>query len=55
MSKVCESCGRGSGKATSRSHANNKTLRRQYVNLQTKGGAKVCTKCIKTSAKKKVK
>ena len=55
MSKVCSNCGRGSGKATSRSHSNIKTLRRQYINLQSKGGKKVCTKCIKTSAKKKVK
>ena len=54
MSKVCSSCGRGSGKATSRSHSNIKTLRRQNINLQTVGGKKVCTKCKKTSAKKKI-
>ena len=56
MSRRCDLCERGSIKAASRSHSNIKTLRRQYVNLQTKeiGGEKkkVCTKCIKTMKKK---
>lgn len=57
MAKKCEVCGRGSTKDASRSHSNIKTIKRQYLNLQTKkvGGKRlaVCAKCIKTIAKKK--
>ncbi len=52
MARTCDICGRGSSKDASRSHANNKTLKRQYVNLQTKqvsgGKIKICTRCLKT-------
>jgi len=55
MAKRCEVCGRGSTKGAKRSHAKNKTLKRQNINLQTKKTDgkkyKVCTKCIKTSKK----
>lgn len=56
MSRVCDVCGRGPKKAVSRSHSNIATKRRQYINLQTKNvagtKAKVCTRCLKTLAKK---
>ncbi|PJE76036.1 50S ribosomal protein L28 [Candidatus Uhrbacteria bacterium CG10_big_fil_rev_8_21_14_0_10_48_11] len=56
MAKLCDQCGRGSAKATNRSHSNIATLRRQYINLQTKhiDGTKVklCTSCIRTNTKK---
>lgn len=56
MSRKCELCGRGSTKDATRSHSNIKSVKRQYINLQTKkiGGRKlkICTKCIKTIAKK---
>lgn len=55
MSRICQVCGRGPKKAASRSHSNIKTLRRQYVNLQSKkiDGKRmnVCAKCIKTMNK----
>jgi len=55
MAKVCDICGRGSKKDASRSHSNIKTLKRQYINLQSKKidgkKQKVCTKCIKTMSK----
>jgi ribosomal protein L28 len=57
MAKRCEVCGRGSVKDASRSHSNIKTVKRQYINLQSKtvDGKKlrVCTNCIKTMAKMK--
>jgi ribosomal protein L28 len=56
MAKRCDVCGRGSQKDVSRSHSNIKTIQRQYINLQVKKidgkKMKVCTKCIKTMAKK---
>ncbi|MBI2483812.1 50S ribosomal protein L28 [Candidatus Uhrbacteria bacterium] len=56
MSRECFLCRRKSHKATSRSHSNIGTLRRQYVNLQRKWLAGknvlVCTKCIKTTKKR---
>ncbi|MBU1870887.1 MAG: 50S ribosomal protein L28 [Patescibacteria group bacterium] len=56
MAKKCKLCGRGSTKGASRSHSNIKTIRRLYINLQTKtvNGKKIkaCTKCIKTISKK---
>jgi len=61
MAKTCDICGRKSStKDASRSHSNIKTLKRQYLNLQSKkidGKAMlVCTRCIKTQLKvKKVK
>ena len=55
MSKTCDLCGRGSTKDASRSHSNIKTIKRQYLNLQSKKidgkKVKVCTKCIKTLSK----
>ena len=57
MAKKCDVCGRGSTKGASRSHSNIKTIKRQYLNLQVKkinGKSRaVCSKCIKTMAKKK--
>ncbi len=57
MARKCEMCGRGSTKDAQRSHSNIKTIKRQYINLQTKtiDGKKmtICTKCIKTLAKNK--
>ena len=55
MAKKCDLCGRGSTKDASRSHSNIKTIKRQYINLQTKQidgkKIKVCTKCLKTMVK----
>ncbi|MCD4762231.1 50S ribosomal protein L28 [bacterium] len=57
MARKCDLCGRGSTKDASRSHSNIKSIKRQYVNLQSKriDGKKmlVCTKCLKTMAKTK--
>jgi ribosomal protein L28 len=58
MAKKCVICGRSaSTKDASRSHSNIKTIKRQYINMQTKiiNGKKqnICTKCIKTLAKVK--
>ncbi len=57
MSKTCDLCGRGSTKDASRSHSNIKTIKKQYLNLQTKKidgkRMKVCVKCIKTLSKEK--
>ncbi|MEK7065129.1 MAG: L28 family ribosomal protein [Patescibacteria group bacterium] len=52
MSRTCSVCDKGSKKAANRSHANNKTLRRQFPNLQKCEGKMVCTRCLKTKAKK---
>lgn len=57
MAKKCDICGRSSTKDASRSHSNIKTIKRQYINLQSKKidgeKKKVCTKCIKTMSKEK--
>ncbi len=57
MAKKCEICGRSSTKGAKRSHSNVKTVKRQYINLQSKkiDGKKIliCTRCIKTMAKTK--
>jgi large subunit ribosomal protein L28 len=57
MARRCEKCGRGPIAGASRSHSNIKTKRRLYVNLQYKvvngKRLRICTKCIKTIAKKK--
>jgi len=52
MSRTCSICNKGSKRAANRSHANNKTLRRQNPNLQKCCGKMVCTQCLKTKAKK---
>lgn len=56
MAKVCEICGRGTNVSASRSHSHIKTLKKQYINLQTKKidgkKTKICTKCLKTITKK---
>jgi len=55
MSRVCDICGRGPRKAIKRSHANNKTIVRKYINLQsmTIDGTKkrICAKCMRTLKK----
>ncbi|OGY41388.1 MAG: 50S ribosomal protein L28 [Candidatus Buchananbacteria bacterium RBG_13_36_9] len=55
MSRTCEICGRGPLKGASRSHSNIKTLKRKYINLQTKKiegkRIKICTSCLKNRAK----
>ncbi|MCK5085619.1 50S ribosomal protein L28 [Candidatus Parcubacteria bacterium] len=55
MSRTCQVCGRGTTSSQSRSHSNIATKRKQYINLQTKNingkKTRICTKCIKTSAK----
>ena len=56
MAKVCEICGKRPVVGNNVSHANNKTKRRWYPNLQTvkvvgKGQTKrirVCTRCIRS-------
>jgi len=57
MAKKCDLCGRSATKGASRSHSNIKTVKRQYINLQTKHvdgkKMKLCTKCIKTMVKMK--
>jgi ribosomal protein L28 len=56
MSRICQTCGRSSNRANTRSHSNVATKRQQYANLQEKriGGIKVklCTRCIKTMGTK---
>ncbi|MCX6746382.1 MAG: 50S ribosomal protein L28 [Candidatus Parcubacteria bacterium] len=55
MSRTCEICGRGPMTGASRSHSNIKTLKRKFINLQTKkiDGKKIriCTSCLKTRVK----
>ncbi|MCK4918757.1 MAG: 50S ribosomal protein L28 [Candidatus Pacebacteria bacterium] len=55
MSKICQVCGRGTRASQSRSHSNIATKRKQFINVQTKHidgeKIKICTKCIKTTAK----
>lgn len=57
MSRVCQICGRGPKSSQSRSHSNIATKRIVAINLQTKKtgdrNIKICTKCLKTQAKKK--
>jgi len=52
MSRVCNECGKGPKKAAIRSHAKNKTLRTQDVNLQKLNGELMCTRCRKTKVNK---
>jgi large subunit ribosomal protein L28 len=57
MARVCEICGKGPITGHRVSHANNKTLRRWYPNLQrvrvVANGLvrriRVCTQCIKSN------
>jgi large subunit ribosomal protein L28 len=57
MARVCEICGKGPIAGHNVSHANNKTPRRWYPNLQrvrvVVNGAvrrlRVCTQCIKSN------
>jgi large subunit ribosomal protein L28 len=57
MARVCEVCGKGPITGHNVSHANNKTPRRWYPNLQrarvVMNGAvrriRVCTQCIKSN------
>ena len=56
MARVCEVCGKGPITGHNVSHANNKTKRRWYPNLQTvrmlvngqPRRKQVCTQCIKS-------
>ena len=56
MARVCDICGKGPSFGHNVSHANNKTNRRWYPNLQPFRALvdgevkrlKVCTQCIKT-------
>ena len=56
MSKVCEICGKGPGFGNNVSHANNKTKKIWYPNLQkvkavsngTVKSVRVCTRCIRS-------
>jgi len=52
MSRICTVCDKGSKRAAHRSHAKNKVLRRQNPNLQLSNGALMCTRCIRSAAKK---
>ena len=56
MARTCDICGRGTIATFSKSHANNKTKTTNKINLQSKKingqRVKICTKCIKTLAKK---
>jgi large subunit ribosomal protein L28 len=61
MARVCMVCGKGPSFGNNVSHANNRTRRRWYPNLQTVraevGGVtrrmRVCTACIKSNRVKK--
>ncbi|MFI5234380.1 MAG: 50S ribosomal protein L28 [Gemmatimonadales bacterium] len=61
MARVCSVCGKGPTTGNNVSHANNKTKRRWYPNLQTvrvplAGGVRrvqVCTQCLKGNKVKK--
>ncbi|RJR32045.1 50S ribosomal protein L28 [Candidatus Parcubacteria bacterium] len=57
MARICDICGRSPLKGKSRSHSNVATLRRQFLNLQTKTingkKKKICTGCLKTLLKEK--
>lgn len=62
MSRVCEICGKGPRMGFNISHAHNKTKKRWNPNLQSvraeqKGSVKrmkVCTRCIRSGAVRKV-
>jgi large subunit ribosomal protein L28 len=62
MARVCEICGKGPLFGNNVSHANNKTKRRWYPNIQkvrtTKNGSvkriNVCTRCIRSGVVNKV-
>jgi large subunit ribosomal protein L28 len=57
MARVCEICGKGPATGHNVSHANNKTHRRWYPNLQSVRAVvdgsvrrlRVCTRCIKSN------
>jgi large subunit ribosomal protein L28 len=57
MARVCEICGKGPVTGNNVSHANNKTRRRWYPNLQRVRAVvngqtrrlRVCTNCIKSN------
>jgi large subunit ribosomal protein L28 len=57
MARICATCGKGPKTGNNVSHANNRTPRRWYPNLQTvrveqDGGIKrvrVCTQCLKSN------
>jgi large subunit ribosomal protein L28 len=57
MARICDVCGKGPSYGNRVSHANNKTKRRWYANLQTvrimvEGQPRrkqVCTQCIKSN------
>ena len=57
MARVCDICGKGPITGHNVSHANNKTLRRWYPNLQRVRAQvdgvtrrlRVCTQCIKSN------
>ena len=55
MTKKCLTCGRTATKGAKRSHAKNKTLKRQNINLQNKKvegkKIKICTSCLRTIKK----
>ncbi len=63
MSRVCEICGKGPVVGNSVSHANNKTKKVWYPNLQklrvlvpktgTVKRMRVCTRCLRSGAVKK--
>lgn len=61
MAKVCEICGKGPSTGNNISHANNKTSKTWYPNLQkvkaVRNGSvksiKVCTRCIRSGHVKK--
>ena len=56
MSRVCDVCGKGPSFGNNVSHANNKTARVWYPNLQkiktissgTVRSVKVCTRCLRS-------
>lgn len=62
MARKCEICGKGPAVGNNVSHANNRTKRILYPNLQTVrarvGGAnrrvKVCTRCLRSNKVEKV-
>ncbi len=62
MARVCEICGKGPLFGNNVSHANNKTKRRWYPNIQKvrtiKNGSvkriNVCTRCIRSGVVNKI-
>lgn len=62
MSRICEVCGKKPSTGNNVSHANNKTRKVWYPNLQqvkalkngTVRSIKVCTRCIRSGAVTKV-